>query len=193
MNTPVCGSLRQRRRAPSFPPLSRRPAMKHLKSHVIGLIAASGLGFGLLTVSALAQSTNSSADAHVAAAKAAAGTEHTEVFNSLCAAPAPAPAQPAPQQPAGARAQGPPPRSAWHVEPVKVFDNLYYLGQSEYSAWAVNTSAGIIVTYTLFPYSIEDEIVNRPTTLRPHPKNIKNTTASPAASDHPPSAATPLD
>src|SRR5258705_13593763 len=112
MNTPVCGRLRQRRRAPSFPPLSRRPAMKHLKSHVIGLIAASGLGFGLLTASALAQSTNSSADAHVAAAKAAAGTQHPQGVNNLCAAPAPAPAQPAPQQPPGGRAPGPPPPSA---------------------------------------------------------------------------------
>src|SRR5258706_797789 len=184
MNPPVCGRLRQRRRAPSCPHLSRRPAMKHLKSHVIGLIAASGLGFGLLTVSALAQSTNSSADAHVAAAKAAAGTEHTEVFNSLCAAPAPAPAQPAPQQPAGARAQGPPPRSAWHVEPVKVFDNMYYLGQSEYSAWAVNTSQGIIVIDTLFDYSVEDEIVGGLTKLGLDPKNSKYVIVSHAHSDH---------
>src|SRR5258706_14987209 len=109
MNPPVCGRLRQRRRAPSCPPLSRRPAMKHLKSHVIGLIAASGLGFGLLTISARAQSANSSADAHVAAAKAAAGTEQTEGFNSLRAPPPPAPAQPAQQQPAGGRAHWTPP------------------------------------------------------------------------------------
>src|SRR5258706_14931354 len=112
MNPPVCGRLRQRRRAPSCPPLSRRPAMKHLKSHVIGLIAASGLGVGLLTVSALAQSTNSSAYAHVAAAQAAARHEHTEEVNSPCAPPSPAPAQPAPQRPAGARAHGAPPRTA---------------------------------------------------------------------------------
>src|SRR5258705_3555866 len=109
MNTPVCGRLRQRRRAPSFPPLSRRPAMKHLKSYVIGLIAASGLGFGLLTASALAQATNSSADAHVAAAKAAAGNDHTQEVNNLCAAPAAAPAQTAQQQATRAAAHGTPP------------------------------------------------------------------------------------
>src|SRR5258705_8301345 len=101
MNALFGGGLRQRRRAPSFPPLSRRPAMKHLKSHVIGLIAASGLGFGLLTISARAQSANSSADAHVAAAKAAAGTEHTQGFNKLFAAPPPGPGQTAPKEPAG--------------------------------------------------------------------------------------------
>jgi metallo-beta-lactamase class B len=160
--------------------------MKDLKSYAIGLIAASGLGFGLLTTNPLAQSANT-ADAHVAAAKAAAGTEHTEVFNSLCAAPAPAPAQPAQpaqQAPAGARAQGPPPRSAWHVEPAKVFDNLYYLGQSEYSAWAVTTSQGIIVIDTLFDYSVEDEIVGGLTTLGLDPKNIKYVIVSHAHSDH---------
>src|SRR5258708_9305564 len=109
MNTPVCGRLRQRRRAPSFPPLSRRPAMKHLKSHVIGLIAASGLGFGLLTVSALAQSTNSSADAHVAAAKAAAATEHTAGAESPSLAPPPAAAQPRPPPPPRPPPARPPP------------------------------------------------------------------------------------
>src|SRR2546423_4381406 len=157
--------------------------MKDLKTYVIGVIAASGLGFGLLTAKALAQSANS-VDAHVAAAKAAAGTEHTEVFNSVCTAPAPAPAQPAEQPAAGARAQGPPPRSAWHVEPAKVFDNMYYLGQSEYSAWAVNTSQGIIVIDTLFDYSVEDEIVGGLTKLGLDPKNIKYVIVSHAHSDH---------
>jgi len=159
--------------------------MKDLKRYAIGVIAASGLGFWLLTTSPLAQSANNTVDAHVAAAKAAAGTEHTEVFNSLCTAPAPPPAQPAQQQPAaGARAQGPPPRSAWHVEPAKVFDNMYYLGQSEYSAWAVNTSQGIIVIDTLFDYSVEDEIVGGLTKLGLDPKNIKYVIVSHAHSDH---------
>ena len=55
---------------------------------------------------------------------------------------------------------------------MKVFDNLYYLGQSEYSAWAVTTSAGIIVIDALFDYSVEDEIVNGLTKLGLDPKNI---------------------
>ena len=101
-------------------------------------------------------------EAHVAAAKAAAGQEHTAVFNSLCAAPAPAPQQ---AQPPATQPPGPPDRFRWHAEPAKVFDNLYYLGQTEYSAWAVTTSDGIIVVDTLFDYSVEDEIVNGLTTL----------------------------
>jgi metallo-beta-lactamase class B len=41
-----------------------------------------------------------------------------------------------------------------------VFDNLYFVGQTEYSAWAVTTSAGIILIDTLWDYSVEDEVVN---------------------------------
>jgi hypothetical protein len=37
-----------------------------------------------------------------------------------------------PPAPAPAAVTGPPPRSAWHAEPVKVFDNLYFIGQSEH-------------------------------------------------------------
>src|SRR5438552_5190812 len=128
--------------------------MREVKSsHLVGLIFAVGLSFCLAAAILLAQTAADSVDAHVAAARAAAGTEHTAVFKDLCSAPAPAPAQQA-QQPAAPRPQGPPPQSAWHVEPAKVFDNLYYLGQSEYSAWAVNTSDGIIVIDTLFDYSV---------------------------------------
>ena len=120
--------------------------MKVVKSYVIALMAAAALSLGPLTVIVFGQSTANTVDAHVAAAKAAAGTEHVSVFNSLCMATQErASAQAAPAAAAPRPAAAPPARSAWHVEPVKVFDNLYYLGQSEYSAWAVTTSAGIIV------------------------------------------------
>src|SRR3954463_8491833 len=100
----------------------------------------------LLTISPLgAQNGQDSVQAHVDAAKAAAGTDHPNLFNQLCVAVA-APAPPAAASPA--RGQAPaaaatPDRSQWHAEPAKVFDNLYFVGQSEYSAWAVTTSAGI--------------------------------------------------
>ena len=161
--------------------------MRVVKSYVIALMAAVGLSLGPLTAIVFGQSTANTVDAHVAAAKAAAGTDHVSVFNSLCMATQErASAQAAPAAPAAAPrpAAAPPPRSAWHVEPVKVFDNLYYLGQSEYSAWAVNTSAGIIVIDALFDYSVEDEIVNGLTTLGLDPKNIKYVIVSHAHSDH---------
>ena len=48
----------------------------------------------------------------------------------------------------------------WYAKPVKVFDNLYFVGQTEYSAWAVTTSDGIIIIDPIFDYSVEDEVVN---------------------------------
>ena len=32
---------------------------------------------------------------------------------------------------------------------MKVFDNLYFFGQSEYAVWAITTSDGIIVLDTI--------------------------------------------
>ena len=62
---------------------------------------------------------------------------------------------------AGPNTGGPrpdPERSTWHVEPVKVFDNLYFVGEKDYSAWAVNTSDGIILIDTIWHYSVADEV-----------------------------------
>ena len=77
-----------------------------------------------------------------------------------------------------------PARDTWHAEPVKVFDNLYWFGQTEYSVWAVTTSAGIIVIDTIFDYSVEDEVVNGMKKLGLDPANIKYVIVSHAHSDH---------
>jgi metallo-beta-lactamase class B len=92
------------------------------------------------------------------------------------------------------REPGPPPaitgprqvpeRSTWHHEPVKVFDNLYYIGEKEYSAWAVVTSDGIIVIDTIWSHSVEDEIVNGLKKLGFDPAKIKYALVSHAHIDH---------
>ena len=46
------------------------------------------------------------------------------------------------------------------VEATKAFDNLYFVGMTEYSSWAVNTSGGIILIDAIYDYSIEDEVAN---------------------------------
>ena len=89
------------------------------------------------------------------AARKAAGTEHTGVFDVTCGELTPPQRSSTPGAP---RQPGPPARETWHPEPAKVFDNLYFLGQSEYSSWAVTTSQGIIVIDTIFDYSVEDEV-----------------------------------
>ena len=58
-------------------------------------------------------------------------------------------------------------------EPVKVFDNLYFVGMTEYSAWAVKTSDGIILLDTIYDYSIEDEVVGGLKKLGLDPATIK--------------------
>lgn len=123
---------------------------------------------------------------HVAAAKAAAGREHGALFSALCIPPPPI--QP---QPSGGRAAptppGPPPtppRSEWYAEPVKVFDNLYFVGQTAYTAWAVVTSDGLIVIDPLFEYSVEEEVVNGLTKLGLDPKRIRYVLVSHAHRDH---------
>ena len=142
-----------------------------MNAYLIGLLSAAGLAAGLGGASASGQTSADSVEAHVAAAKAAAGKEHTALLN-LCGGPAP---------PA---AQGPPERSQWHTEPVKVFDNLYFVGQTEYSAWAVTTSAGIILIDTIFDYSVEDEVVGGLKKLGLDPATIKYAIVSHGHFDH---------
>ena len=123
---------------------------------------------------ALAQDT---AESHLAAAKAAAGTEHAALFEGLCVR------EPAPLS-ARTESREVPERSTWYYEPVKVFDNFYYVGEKEYSAWAVTTSAGIIVIDTIWSHSVEDEIVGGLRKLGFDPANIKYALVSHAHIDH---------
>src|SRR5471032_2885727 len=128
-------------------------------------------------------------DAHVAAAKAAAKQDHTVLFTSLCSAEPTGPGTErrgaAPQR-GGAPAPppGPPAKETWHADPVKVFDNLYFLGMTEFSAWAVNTSEGIIIIDALFDYSVDDEVSEGLKKVGLDPAKIKYVIISHGHSDH---------
>ena len=147
---------------------------------VVAAIAARSAGDG--DAVALMQSV----DAHVAAAKAAARQDHVYLFERLCTPPAPRPVpQTTGSTPAPARGPaGPPPASAWHVEPAKVFDNLYFVGEKEYSAWAVTTSEGIILVDAIFHYSVDEQVVKGLTKLGLDPKTIKYVIISHGHGDH---------
>ena len=153
-----------------------------MKSWMAGAAAAAVLfaGFGAAWAAAQPGTT----DAHVAAAKAAAGTDFAGVFNRICTEAVPqTPAQPRTGGGTGPR-PGPPPRETWHAEPAKVFDNLYFLGQTEYSVWAVTTSAGIILIDSIFDYSVDDEVVGGLRKLGLDPAAIKYVIVSHGHSDH---------
>ena len=121
-------------------------------------------------------------DALITAAKRAAGADHAGTFLRICVAPDNLNA-------GGPRAGGPgpravPDRATWYAKPYKVFDNLYFIGTRIHSAWALTTSAGIIVIDTLFDYAIEPEMVEGLTTLGLDPRDIKYVLISHAHGDH---------
>jgi metallo-beta-lactamase class B len=113
----------------------------------------------------------------MAAAKAAAGNEHVALFEATCVR---TPGLP----PAVTGLRQTPDRSTWYHEPVKVFNNLYYVGEKEYSAWVVVTSDGIILLDTIWAYSVQDEIVDGLRKLGFDPAQIKYALVSHAHIDH---------
>jgi metallo-beta-lactamase class B len=176
--------------------------MKLLREQVA---AAAGLA-ACLGIAAVAQTNLGTADSHRAAARAAAGQEFTGLLASVCpnrpaggataargagaagrgrgaGASQGAAAQAAQPAAAAARPQGPP-REQWYREPQKVFDNLYFVGQTEYSAWAVTTSEGIIVIDTIFDYSVEEEVAGGLKKLGLDPTQIKYAIISHGHGDH---------
>ena len=144
-----------------------------MKTHTVGTFVAAGLIGGLFNAPATAQ-TADTIEAHIAAAKTAAGEHHPYIFNSLCRGPrrVRTPAAPAPDP------------SVFHVEPVKVFDNLYFVGEKEYSAWAVKTSDGIILIDTIWHYSVADEVEGGLRKLGLDPARLKYAIVSHAHIDH---------
>jgi len=152
----------------------------------------------LLSVPLIAGQGADTADAHVARAKTAAADTYQNLFNFLCAVPAargggPQGGTPRAGGPAAAGARGAAPqgqgrgapdRSTWYAEPVKVFDNLHFVGQSEYSAWAVTTSEGIILIDTLFDYAVEEEVAGGLQKLGLDPAAIKYAVVTHPHPDH---------
>jgi metallo-beta-lactamase class B len=67
---------------------------------------------------------------------------------------------------------------------VKVFDNMYYVGMTEYSSWAITTSQGIIILDAIYDYSIEDEVVEGLKKLGLNPADIKYVIVAHGHVDH---------
>jgi metallo-beta-lactamase class B len=133
-----------------------------------------------------AQAPAAEVDAHIAAARAAAGQEYRATFVNLCLPAAPRGGGPGRGAP-GPRAGGPPAtpdRSAWYASPYKVFDNLYWLGTRQHSSWALRTSAGLIIIDTNFAWATQPEIIDGLTALKLDPRDIKYVVISHAHGDH---------
>ncbi|MEQ1730459.1 MAG: MBL fold metallo-hydrolase [Vicinamibacterales bacterium] len=155
-------------------------AMRYL--HALGLAAMMALPAAAKVTAAQAQTPPATtlADAHIATAKAAAQKDFTDLFDTTCGLVRPASLFSTAAAPPSVATD----RATWHAEPVKVFDNLYFVGQSEFSAWAITTSQGIIVMDAIFDYSVDDEVVGGLTKLGLDPKQIKYVVVSHAHGDH---------
>jgi len=141
-----------------------------------------GAAFALLTAwhgaGAFAQNQPDTVDAHLIAARTAAGFDFTGTLARLCIAP---------PFVAGIRdlAPGPAPaRETWFTEPAKVFDNLYFVGSKIHSSWALTNREGIILMDTLFTYNSEEEIIGGLKKLGLDPRTVKYVIISHAHGDH---------
>jgi metallo-beta-lactamase class B len=118
----------------------------------------------------------------VAAAKRAAGLDHSGTFLRICVAPDNSNTASRPPPPNGPRAV--PDRATWYAAPYKVFDDLYFVGTRIHSSWALTTQDGIVVIDTLFDYASEPEIVDGLKALGLDARNIKYVLISHAHGDH---------
>jgi metallo-beta-lactamase class B len=141
------------------------------------------LGAAVDTAHAQTPATPATPESLVAAAKRAAGADHSGTFLRVCVAPDNLTPRTPPSVTPGAN-RVIPDRANWYARPYKVFDNLYFVGTKIHSAWALTTSEGIIVIDTLFDYAIEPEIVEGLTQLGLDPNDIEYVLISHAHGDH---------
>jgi len=121
----------------------------------------------------------------IEAARTAAGTDHQFVFGQLCSGPIEAVgAAPVTGAVPAALPNTDPERGDWYTDPIQVFDDLYYLGQSRFSVWGLRTSEGIILVDAIFDYSVEAEVMDGLQRLGIDPGEIRYVIISHAHGDH---------
>src|ERR1700735_2532013 len=136
------------------------------------------VALALISNLTFAQNAQKESDAHLTAARNAAGFDFTGTLARLCVAP------PFTTGIRDAAPGKPPARETWFTEPAKVFDNLYFVGSKIHSSWALTTSEGIILIDTLFTYNSEEEIVGGLKKLGLDPATVKYVIISHSHSDH---------
>src|SRR5882762_10610804 len=114
-----------------------------MKNYTIRACIALAILFRVCDAMAFAQPAPNPIDAHLIAARLAAGFDFTGTLARLCVAPVAVPSTLRDVAPGPA-----PARETWFAEPAKVFDNLYFVGSKIHSSWALMTSEGIILIDT---------------------------------------------
>jgi len=137
---------------------------------------------GLRSVSA--QDVRATVRSRVEAARTAAGQDHQFVFGRLCEGPIRAVGAAPPVGEVPAALPSTDPSREWYAEPVRVFDDLFFLGQTAFSVWGLRTSEGIILVDAIFDYSVEAEVIEGLRKLGIDPGQIRYLIISHAHGDH---------
>jgi len=142
------------------------------------------LNFLAAALIAVGQTTPDTAEAHRAAARVAAGKDLIGIYDAACGSGARATPGPGAGRGVTTGPRPTPPRDQWYAEPVKVFDNLYFVGTKVHGAWAVTTPDGIILIDALFGYAAEPEIAEGLKKVGLDPAKIKYVVVSHGHGDH---------
>jgi metallo-beta-lactamase class B len=130
------------------------------------------------------ESPAQSAGRHVEAARRAAGTDHGFIFGRLCEDPIRALKAAPGIGEVPAELTGADPARKWYAEPARVFDDLFFLGQTAFSVWGLRTREGIILVDSIFDYSVEAEVIEGLRKLGIDPAQIRYVIISHAHGDH---------
>ena len=162
-----------------------------MKSHIttvgVALTIVAGLGVNGVLAQQAPSKRNFDAEiqASLESAKTAAGTEFLGTLVRTCLLPQSGGENTTDNVPGYVtNPASAPARNTWYAEPVKVFDNLYFVGGKLHSAWALTTKEGIILIDTIYPYNSEELIIGGMRKVGLDPKNIKYLIISHAHGDH---------
>jgi metallo-beta-lactamase class B len=138
----------------------------------------------ILGAAAAAEDPRSEVQRRVETARAAAGTEFAFIFGGLCEGPIRAVGAAPVTAKVPAALPSTDPARDWYTGPVRVFDDLLFLGQTGYSVWGLRTPEGIILLDSIFDYSVEAEVLDGLRKLNVNPAEIKYVIISHAHADH---------
>ena len=142
------------------------------------------LGSLALSCTVSAQTPADAVRSYIEAARNFAGNDHAFVFGRLCETPIAAVNAPPVTGEVPAALPVIDPEREWYAEPAKVFDDLFFLGQTGFSVWGLRTTDGIILVDAIFDYSVEAEVIGGLRKLGIDPAEIKYLIISHAHGDH---------
>ena len=165
--------------------VATRPGGMSMKTTTVMLtITLATLGTGTPS-ELIAQSIADEVRARVETARAAAADEHTYYFNRVCSVPIEAVGvAPVDLGDFPTVLPSTDPDREWYAGPVRVFEDLFFLGQTAYSVWGLRTSEGVVLVDAIFDYSVEAEVIDGLRKLGIDPDEVLYVIVSHAHRDH---------